>query len=407
MAVVVATLEAYARRSPPVSVPLRVARPTQTTVVIDLGRPDGGCVVIDPSGWRSVEHPPEPVMFRRTLLTMPLPEPEAGEDVAALQDLLNVADADWPLLLSWMVAALLEDVPTPILLLSGEQGTGKSTTAKLLAMLLDPSGAPLRSPPRNMEDWAVAAAGSWVVVLDNLSRIDERLMDALCRAVTGDALVRRALYTNSDVSLLAFRRKVALTAIDPGALRGDLVERLLVIDLARITSNCRRTEAEIMETFEDLHPRLLGGLLDLLATVLAVLPAVRVPAPPQMADFAHIAAAVDQVLESRALELYVTRSREIAADVLDTDPVLGAVRRLVDTCESWSGPPAQLLKKLEGEFGNGDLPKGWPTTPAALGKRLRNASRALEAIGIDLRVARDRPGRTYALDRLHPEAPGS
>jgi hypothetical protein len=53
------------------------------------------------------------------------------------------------------------------------------------------------------------------VVLDNISGIPDWLSDALCRAVTGDGMVRRRLYENDDLTVLAFRRVVALTSIDP------------------------------------------------------------------------------------------------------------------------------------------------------------------------------------------------
>ena len=58
--------------------------------------------------------------------------------------------------------------------------------------------------------------------LDNVSDIQPWLHDAICRAVTGDGLLRRQLYTDSDVSVLAFRRVVALTSIDPGRLAATL-----------------------------------------------------------------------------------------------------------------------------------------------------------------------------------------
>jgi hypothetical protein len=74
-----------------------------------------------------------------------------------------------------------------------------------------------------LEAWAVAASGLLVVALDNLDVVPAWLSDALCRAVTGEAVVRRALYTDSGLSVIAFRRLVILTAIDAGAMRGDLV----------------------------------------------------------------------------------------------------------------------------------------------------------------------------------------
>lgn len=56
-----------------------------------------------------------------------------------------------------------------------------------------PSPVPLRQSPRDADSWVTAAAGSWVVALDNLSAIPPWLSDSLCRAATGDGNVKRAL----------------------------------------------------------------------------------------------------------------------------------------------------------------------------------------------------------------------
>ena len=83
-----------------------------------------------------------------------------------------------------------------------------------------------------------AAAGSWVVALDNLSGIPPWLSDSLCRAVTGDGSVKRALYTDAGLSIVSFRRCVIVNGIDVGAVRPDLGERLAVVDLKRIDGAC-------------------------------------------------------------------------------------------------------------------------------------------------------------------------
>jgi hypothetical protein len=72
-----------------------------------------------------------------------------------------------------------------VLAISGEQGTGKTTAVKVLVLLLDPGPVLVRKPPRDADSWVTAAAGSWVVGLNNLSDIPSWLSDSLCRASTG------------------------------------------------------------------------------------------------------------------------------------------------------------------------------------------------------------------------------
>jgi hypothetical protein len=153
--------------------------------------------------------------------------------------LLNAEEKEFRLIVGWLVAALIADIPHPIMALRGEQGSAKSSTAQMLVDLIDPSPAPMRSLPRDMKQWAVTASASWAVALDNVSAVPGWLSDALCKAVTGDGYVDRVLYSDDDVTVLAFRRAILMTCIDPGALAGDLAERLLVIELQPILDTGR------------------------------------------------------------------------------------------------------------------------------------------------------------------------
>ena len=313
----IAVLEGHASQAEPVPVYLRVA-PHGDGIVLDLGTPDGRCIIAAPGGWRR-EHR-SPVLFRRTALTMALPEPvrpapgtavlDQDEDgkpagtLAPLAALLNTSETTFRLLTGWLLAALIPGIPHPILALLGEQGTAKSTAARLLAGLLDPSPAPLRSPPRDIRQWAITASAGWTVCIDNISSIPDWLSDSLCKAVTGDGIVNRALYTDDDVIVLAFRRVITLTSIDAGELRGDLGDRLLPAELDRIADTERRADEAIAAEYEAARPELLGAILTLLCDCLTRLPSVELEAMPRMADFGRLLAALDQVTGWETLATY-------------------------------------------------------------------------------------------------------
>ena len=190
------------------TVHLRIAR-YEDGIVLDLGDDGGQAVIIRPGGWEVAGR--SPVLFRRTALTGQLPEPQRGGELHLLRELLNISDDSWALLVGWMVAAFVPDIPHPILLLGGLHGSGKTTAARMLVEVFDPSPAVIRSPPRESEQWAIAAAGSWGVLVDNISTIPAWWSDALCKAVSGDGWIRRKLYTDSDHAVLSFRRVVALS----------------------------------------------------------------------------------------------------------------------------------------------------------------------------------------------------
>lgn len=391
-------LEGMAQDTKPEPVALRLAELPSNAgepadVVLDLGDPSGLVVVVTPDGWTVANR--SPVLFRRTALTGALPEPENGanaDDLAALRDLLNVGEDTWPLVVGWLVAACIPSMPHPVLMLGGEQGTGKSTAARLMVGLIDPSPALLRSEPRDSEGWAMTAAGSWAVCIDNVSRIPGWWSDALCKAVTGDGWVRRKLYTDSDLAVLTFRRCIVLTSIDAGALRGDLGDRLLLIDLERIDDANRRTEADLDLEYQIVRPRLLGSLLSAVARTLAALPGVKLDTMPRMADFARVLAALDsacpELTGGRALDLFIAQRTRIAQDVVDGDPVAAAVVQFIDNHGEWTGTASKLLDLLIPE-GDSRTLKGWPKTASGMGSALRRNVSPLRSLGIDVDHDRD------------------
>lgn len=374
-------LEGIAASSEPRVPHLRVARHDER-LVVDLGTTDGRCVIVGPDGWE--RSPRSPVLFRRSGAMKALPVPvRDGDGLAKLWALLNIREEGARLLTAWLVAAFIPDLPHPILTFRGEQGTGKSKTASVVISLIDPSGAPKRTAPRDVKSWATQAFNSWALCLDNVSYIPDWLSDALCRAVTGDGVVDRALYSDDDVVVLEFRRVLALTTIDAGALAGDLAERLVTIELALIPDDKRREEAELDRAFADAHAAILASLFDLLADVVKALPDVTLTKRPRMADFARILAAVDQVKGWDTLETYTASTRDAVADVLDSEPFAQAVVALVDK----AGPDGvcltaqQILEHVETPD---RLPKKWPKDATRAGGQLKRLAPALRTIGIEV-----------------------
>jgi hypothetical protein len=146
-------LEALASRQPPTTVYVRMGRQDSDehgrTVIVDTGDPDAErFIVITGSGWR-IEST-SPVVFRRTNQTNPMVDPVRGGTLDGLRALLNLADEDFRLVIGWVVAAYLTDMPHPMLLIQGEQGTAKTSLIRALLALIDPApstGRPLPPTP--------------------------------------------------------------------------------------------------------------------------------------------------------------------------------------------------------------------------------------------------------------------
>ena len=236
------------------------------TVVVDMGTETGQCITITPRGW-AVEAD-SPVIFRRSELTHPLVSPQRGGTLDGLRELINLPEEDYRLAIGWVVAAYLTGIPHPILLVQGEQGTAKSNLIRTLLALVDPQPAADRTPPKDQREWAIFARASWAFSYDNITDIPPWLSNALCKGVTGDAVLQRVLHSDDDIGVYSFQRVIALTTI---AIRhdvaGDLADRILLVEPEVI--DIRRTEADITAARAAALPGALGAVLDLVAGVLA------------------------------------------------------------------------------------------------------------------------------------------
>jgi hypothetical protein len=327
-----------------------------------------------------------------------LPEPGRGGSIAALRSFLNVqSDADFALVVAWILAAMRDKGPYPALVVSGEQGSAKSTFSSIVRALLDPNTAPLRALPREDRDLFIAATNGHVLVFDNVSGLPAWISDTLCRLATGGGFAVRQLYSDQDEVLFDAARPVILNGIEDIVTRPDLADRAIFLTLAPIPEDRRRPEAELWASFEAERPRILGILLDVVVEGLKRLPATRLPRLPRMADFAVWATACETSLWPAGTfgSAYCGNRDEAIAGVIDADPVAAAVRAMIAAQTEWTGTASDLLDAL-GEFVGERIVKSktWPDSPRALSGRLRRAATFLRKTGVEIGFEREGRART-------------
>jgi hypothetical protein len=238
-------------------------------------------------------------------------------------------------------------------------------------------------------------------VLDNISTIPGWFSDILCKASTGDGYIRRQLYTDSELSVLSFRRCIWLTSIDPGSIRGDLGDRLLPIELTRIDDSNRRTDTELQQVYSQIRPGVLRELLDLTQRVLCVLPDVQLDRLPRMADFGRVLAALDQVHGTDACATFLGLRAELSETIVSDDLVASAVRDLIGSRGRVQGTATELLTLLPKPD---PTPRSWPKTASALGARLARVAPALRNLGYAVTSVRTANSRYWILEELARES---
>ncbi len=359
-------------------------------VYVDLSNEKWETVEITPHGWKLMKNPP--VQFRRTSGMLALPHPVSGGSLSELREFINIrSQDDFILVMAWLVASLRAQGPYPILILNGEQGSGKSMITRALRSLVDPNFAPLRAEPKNLQDVMIAAENAHVISFDNLSALPGWLSDAFCRLSTGGGFSTRELYSDSNEVLINVQRPLILNGIEEFASRGDLLDRAILLDLPQIPAEKRCCEEELWQRFEQCRPRLFGALLTALSGALAVLPSVKLDRLPRMAGFAVLGTAMERGMglpDGAFVSAYEANQSAIKALGLDASPVINPILKLMPA--GFRGTASDLYNRLEKATDSGlTRHAAWPRTPQALAGHVRRIAPVLTAARVDVVFERE------------------
>lgn len=352
-------------------------------------------VELSSHGYRLIDAGESPVRFRRALGMQPLPAPQPGGRLADLRPFFNLPDEDdFVMLVGWMIGAMRADAQAfPVLCLFGEQGSAKSSAARFIRLLLDPNKAPLRGRLREERDLLISTLASWIVSVDNVSKLTQEQSDMLCRLSTGYGFAKRKLYSDDEEVIFQATRPAVITGIPEVVESADLVDRAIVIEMPPIPEEERRDERAMLRDFETARPKLMGALCDAVSEALRNLDSTRIDRPPRMADFAIFVTAAEGTFtqpgffieayrrnRKKAYEMAM-RASEIAGCIVSWFQAEEATISLVELL-----PVLNQLYRKEKASGEDPLrvklPDTWPKTEKALSNELRRCAPLLRNAGI-------------------------
>lgn len=371
---------------------------------LDLCDENWQIVEIERSGWRIVESANAPVIFRRTKAMLALPMPNANDsDITQIRKFLNVNDANYVLIMTWLANCFRPDHPFPVLILSGEQGSAKSTTSRLLRELVDPNKTAFRSAPRDERDLVIAASNAWLCAFDNLSSVPNWLSDALCRISTGGGFATRTLYENEEETIFSAKRPILINGIGDLANRSDLLDRALLVHLETIPEDRRKTESQFWKEFEQSKTAIFSGLLMAVSLALRKIDSVKLEQLPRMADFAEWSAAAEDGLRLTAgsfMNAYTRNRDNVNETALEALPLADTVKAFCDKNDDFEGTMKEFLAELN-KIADDETKKNkeYPKSERGLRSKLERINPNLRAIGIDIKfLGKSDKGRLLKLE---------
>jgi hypothetical protein len=381
----------------------RIAK-TKEGYYYDLSNKKWQVVRINKNNWEVIK---SPLLFRRNSHQHPQVEPVRpgqGNPWEFLRH-INVKKDDELLLMVSLITAFIPEIPHVITIIHGPQGSAKSTLLEFMREIIDPSQVPLLRIPRDDRDIIQNFDHHYCTYFDNVSKIKKWFSDILCRAVTGEGMEARVLFTDEDAFIRSYQRVIGLTGINIAATEPDLLDRSILIELEPIPMDKRKEIRTIKNEFKKALPGILGGIFDVLVKAIQIYPTVQLKELHRMADFTRWGYAITEALGRSGKEFlndYTRDEENRNIEIIEDSPFGQALLIFLEDENHWEGSPGELLKELEivADRENIDTTsKLWPGDPRWVTRRINELRPLLMLEGINYKLDRNDKKRTVFISK--------
>lgn len=373
-------------------------------IYIDLCDGKGSVVVVSSDGHQVVTNPPVNFVRHPHMLPLPYPNAKAKGDLDLLFDMLRVSKKDRLLLTAWIVSAFDDSIPRPILMLFGEPGSSKSTLAKYIRKMIDPSTGNLIHLSTSNRSLAATLLHHAVPAFDNIDVLRKTKSDLFCSAVTGTSISERKLQTNSDTAMICLKKSIIFTSIDVPTTAEDLIDRSILLEMPRISGFDRSKEQLLDVEFERNYTELFTSVLLLLSKSLQLKGTFPLKTNIRMADWAGMAGACALALEQNPQDLVseITLRRLNNPNIELPDRVF--ILRITDYIRSKQKIDGTVTSVLQGfkEYAKTHFKdeNGVPSAANVFSRKLRKYLPFFEQLGIRVTLSSTAKDARYILIEL-------
>lgn len=323
----------------------------------DLGNSKWKAIKITPEKIRTVSLNEDSPIFRRTQSMYEQIIPKKGDRKALdkLAELLHIVESDRLVFKVNLIALLLQDYPIPMIVFDGSSGSLKTTATSAIKIIIDPNGQQKEDNvsmiAEKQDDLIVQLNNRYLSSFDNVSYIDSKTSNILCRAITGSSNPKRKLYTDGDEVIHNFRSKIVLNGIIPTLEYPDLQSRLIIYDRETIDETNRITEKEFNEKFNKLLPYVLAQIFITLQKALSFYPKLKDEIKPKtrMSDFELWGEIISRCLghkHNQFLKSYNDKLNQAHISVKDSYPIIESLQIFMKDKKTYLDSASNIYTKL-------------------------------------------------------------
>jgi hypothetical protein len=243
---------------------------------------------------------------------------------------------------AWIAAAVAGLRPLPLLVLLGQASSGKSTTARGLAMTVRGPSADVSGCPAQQRDIEALLCGLPIALLDNVDTAvcPEWLQDMLCKAATGARVEQRKLHENFVVTARPMTAAVVMTSrTATWAGRADVQDRCLPCFFSERADSTRMDDGALMAEVNANRNGIMSWVAETAAA--GLLGPARAGLPSRFQAFARLVIHIAPEHGREALERFTWAARTA---IVDIHPLIQAIL----SCQmEVKGTPSGIVAQLK------------------------------------------------------------
>jgi len=270
-------------------------------IFYNLCNDDYEIVKINKDGYNIIKNGLDNPLFRRKSSPLPQFKPRKYKNrnpLNELAELLRIPFENKQLFIIHLVSFFIEKYPIPIMILHGEKGSAKSTITATVKKIVDPSPGNRNSMPESIDDVNIHFFNRYLTNFDNISYIDSKMSDNLCKVITGHTHNKRELYSDDGEVILTIKARVLLNGITPNVEYTDLMDRSIFYESKILPKSETLTDEEFDKKTDELLPYLLHQIFNTISNSLKIYDSVKpeITHKERMADFTVIGECISRSL---------------------------------------------------------------------------------------------------------------